>query len=261
MKTKNFESNHKFNKNLKNRVQDYKVNKKLKKVASTFFTESVKNQYSYNFNWLGLPIIQYPQDIITIQEIIYQVKPNIIVETGIARGGSVLFLASMLMLLENEAKFKANKKKFKVLSIDIQIRNEIKLKLKNHFLSKYYKFIEKSSISSEANLFVSRNVKKNDKVLLILDSNHSEDHVFNELLCYSKYVSKGSYIIVMDTAINNLSNKYHKNKEWSKNKNPKTAIDKFINNYDKNKKFKIDEFFENKSLITNCPLGFLKKIK
>ena len=261
MKTKNFESNKKFSTELVNRVQNYKKNKQLKTAANTFFAQSVKNQYSYNFNWLGLPIIQYPQDIITIQEIIFKIKPNIIIETGIARGGSVLFLASMLMMLESEAKFKNNNKQFKLLSIDIQIRNEIKLKLKNHFLSKYFEFIEKSSISSEANLFVSKNVKKDDKVLIILDSNHTEDHVFNELLCYSKYVSKGSYIIVMDTAINNLSNKYHKDKEWSNSKNPKTAIDKFIKNYDKNNEFKIDEFFESKSLITNCPLGFLKKIK
>ena len=258
---KNFESNKEFNKKLLERVEDYPKNKKLKIFSKKFFEESVKNNYSYNFTWLDSPIIQYPQDLTTIQEIVYKIKPNVIIETGIARGGSVLFLASLLMLLDSEAKFNKKKEKFKLLSIDIQIRKEIKNFLKKHFLSKYFKLFESSSTSKNTTKFISNNTKKSDKVLLILDSNHTEEHVLGELLNFSNFVSKGSYIIVMDTAINFLSNKFHKDKGWTSKNNPKTAIDIFLKKFDVKKEFIIDDFYEKKSLITNCPSGFLKKIK
>lgn len=226
-------------------------NKELKKLSNKWLMESSLFEYSYHFRWLGRPIIQFPQDIIALQEIIWKVKPDLIIETGIARGGSLIFSASMLELIGNG----------QVLGIDIEIRKENFRKIVKHQLSKRIKMLEGSSIDKKIINQVYKIARKNKKILVILDSNHSHEHVLAELDAYSKLVKKGSYLIVFDTVIEDIPKKYSKKLirgNWSKNNNPKTAVYEFLKH---NNRFEVDKELENKLLITVAPYGYLKCIK
>ena len=242
-------------KNFENRNKDFikkqGSNKSLKKLSNKWMMESSLYEYSYHFSWLGLPIIQFPQDIIALQEIIWRIKPDLIIETGIARGGSLIFSASILELLG----------KGKVLGIDLQIRKENMKRILEHPLSKRIKMIEGSSIDENVIKKVHKFSEKSKKILLVLDSNHSHAHVLSELNAYSKLVKKGSYVVVFDTIIEDIPKKYSKiliKGNWSKDDNPKTAVYEFLK---QNKRFKIDNTIEDKLLITVAPNGFLRCIK
>lgn len=227
------------------------LNKSLKKISNKWMMESSLFEYSYHFRWLGRPIIQFPQDIIALQEIIWKIKPDLIIETGIARGGSLIFSASMLELIG----------KGRVLGIDIEIRKENFRKIVKHQLSKRIKMLEGSSIDKKIINKVYKIASKNKKILVILDSNHSHEHVLAELNAYSKLVKKGSYLIVFDTVIEDITKKYSKKLikgNWGKDNNPKTAVRKFLKY---NNRFKVDKEIENKLLITVAPYGYLKCIK
>ena len=226
-------------------------NESLKKLSNKWIMESSLHEYSYHFRWLGVPIIQFPQDIVGLQEIIWKIKPELIIETGIARGGSLIFSASMLQLIG----------KGSVVGVDIDIRKENKAIILKHPLYKRIKMIEGSSIDQSIINKVNRIAKNKKNILVILDSNHTHDHVLSELNAYSKLVKKGSYVIVFDTIISDIPNKYSKklmNGNWNKKDNPKTAVHEFLK---ENKRFEIDHEVENKLLITVAPDGFLKCIK
>jgi len=223
-------------------------NKKLKRLTLEWLKESAKNKYSYNFNWLGRPIIQYPQDIIAIQELIWKIKPDIILETGIAHGGSLIHSASILEIIG----------KGKVIGIDIDIRKHNRIEIERHKLNKRITMIEGSSIDKKTVKKVFQIVKKEKKVLVVLDSNHTYNHVLEELKLYSPLVKKNSYLVVLDTIIEDMPNYFFEDKAWEKGNNPKTAVWKFLKN---NKRFKIDKNIENKLLITVAPDGYLKCIK
>ena len=241
----------KFDERNKKFVKKLGENKSLKKLSNKWMVESSLDEYSYHFKWLGRPIIQFPQDIVALQEIIWNIKPDLIIETGIARGGSLIFSASILELLG----------KGKVLGIDIEIRKENMKKILEHPLSKRIKMIEGSSIDENTINQVYKMAKKYKKIMVILDSNHSHNHVLSELKAYSKLVKKGSYLIVFDTVIEDIPKKYSKKLikgNWSKTDNPKTAVREFLK---ENKRFKIDKEIEDKLLITVGPEGFLKCIK
>ena len=220
----------------------------LKKLSQNWFLKGYDYEYSYHFKWLGRPIIQYPQDIIALQEIIWDVKPDIIIETGIARGGSLVFSASMLQLIG----------KGQVIGIDIDIREHNKKEIKKHSLRKRMKMIEGSSTDEKTIKKIFQIVKSTDKILVILDSNHTHKHVLKELEVYSKLVTKGSYLVVFDTVIEELPEKLFIKKPWGKKHNPKTAVRSFLS---KNKRFKIDRTITDKLLITAAPEGYLKCIK
>tara|TARA_Y200000002_G_scaffold131739_1_gene108535 strand:+ start:17590 stop:18342 length:753 start_codon:yes stop_codon:yes gene_type:complete len=232
------------------------ISKKFLKITKDFNIEASLNKYTYNFNWLGVPIIQHPQDIILMQELIHDIKPDLIIETGVARSGSLIFYSSILSLIH---------KKFKVIGIDIDIREHSKKVLKNHKFSKNIITL----IGSSNNLKILDKIheisKNYKKVLVCLDSDHTHEHVFNELQNYSKFVSKNSYIVVFDTTIGtfdkkslNKISKTYKYKPFGKKSNPLTAVKKFIKD---NKNFVIDHEPFKKALISNCYSGFLKKIK
>ena len=223
--------------------------KSLNKLSKKFINDSSKYEYSYHFNWLGLPIIQFPQDIIAMQEIIWKVKPDVIIETGIARGGSLIFYASMLKLLENNGI---------VIGVDIDIRSHNKKSLEKHPFYNKIKLIEGSSIDSKTIANVKNLIKNKKNILVVLDSNHSHEHVLEELYLYSSLVRKGSYIIVFDSIVEDMPSSFVTNRPWSKGNNPKTAVWEFLKN---NKKFKIDKDIENKLLISVAPDGYLKCIK
>ena len=244
-----------FEKEKSIRIKNFKKNRSLLNAANKFTKESLYPLYSYNFNWLGRPIIQYPQDIIALQEIIWNVKPDLIIETGIARGGSLIFSSSMLSLLDI---FESKKVNRKVIGIDIDIRKHNKKAIEKHPFSKNIKMIEGSSIDIKVVDKVKKIVKNFKKILVFLDSNHTHEHVYEELNLYTPFVSKNSYCVVFDTIVEDLPKSYIKNRPWNKGNNPKTAIKKFLKI---NKNFKIDNEYNNKLLISMNPDGYLKKFK
>ena len=211
--------------------------------------ETAKYKYSYNFTWLGSPIIQFPQDIIAMQEIIWRVKPDLIIETGIAHGGSLIFYASMLELLGSNGE---------VLGIDIDIRKHNRKEIENHSMFKRITMIEGSSIDKGIAKQVWDFAKEKKNVLVVLDSNHTHEHVKRELEVYSPLVSKDSYLVVFDTAIEDLQEDFFSDRPWNKGNNPKTAVWEFLKT---NNRFEIDKEIENKLLITVAPDGYLKCIK
>jgi len=239
-----------FYKNLKQRIASYGKNKKLLEKSKSFFIESIKEGYSYNFNWLGRPIIQYPQDIVAIQEIIWKTKPDIIVETGIAHGGSLVLSASILELLGGE--------RF-VIGIDIDIRPHNRRAIDDHPMSKRIKMVQGSSVDKSIVEEVLSMIPNGKSVMVILDSNHTHDHVANELIAYAQLVSKGNYLIVFDTIIEDIADEFEwEGRPWGKGNNPKTAVREFLENNDQ---FEVDMEYENKLLITVAPEGYLKRIK
>lgn len=231
--------------NLKKLSQD----KKLKKTTGEFMVDSIRDRYSYNFDWLGRPIIQYPQDIIALQEIIWKLKPDLIIETGIARGGSLIFSASMLELIGGTGR---------VVGIDIDIRRHNRVEIEKHRMFKRITMIEGSSVDPKIVASIRALARGKKRVLVYLDSHHTSEHVLSELELYSPFVSRGSYLIVFDTIVESLPIGMIKDRPWGKGNNPATAVQKFLK---KNKNFVVDKDIENKLLITAAPQGFLKRIR
>jgi cephalosporin hydroxylase len=222
----------------------------LKNSAVAFFNETIRTRYSYNFSWLGIPIIQYPQDIVATQEIIWQVKPDLIIETGIARGGSIIFSASMLELLHGNGQ---------VLGIDIDIRKHNRDTIESHPISKRITMIEGSSIDPEVINQVFEFAKGKERILVMLDSNHTHEHVLAELVAYTPLVTVGSYCVVFDTVVEDMPQEFEWNgRPWGKGNNPKTAVWEYLK---ENDRFQIDKDIQNKLLITVAPDGYLKRIK
>ena len=219
----------------------------LRKLTKSWFAKSSRYEYSYHFKWLGLPIIQFPQDIIALQEIIWETQPELIIETGIARGGSLIFLASILEIIG----------KGKVVGVDIDIRKNNERNIKKHPLFKRLIMFQGSSIDIEIFEKIKK-IAKNKKTMVILDSNHTHDHVLMELELYSPLVSKNCYLIVFDSVIEDMPNNFSNNRAWGKGNNPKTAIWHFLKN---NRRFKIDQEIQNKLQITVAPDGYLKCVK
>jgi len=225
---------------------------KVQKEKSSFksvYQDLFQNQYTYNFDWLGLPIIQLPQDIIALQEIIWKTKPDIIIETGVARGGSIIFHASMLHLLNGNGK---------VIGVDIDIRAHNRKNIEDHPLSFRVNLIQGSSIELSTVEAVKALLKPTDRVMVILDSNHTHDHVLKELELYSTLVTKDCYLIVLDTWVEDLPDELFDNRPWGKDNNPKTAVHKFMNLTDR---FEIDSMIPNKLALTCAPDGYLKCIR
>ena len=225
------------------------ADKEIQEQARALFMGSVKHRYSYNFSWLGRPIIQYPQDMIAAQEIIWQVQPDLIVETGIAHGGSLIFYASLLELIGGPGR---------VLGLDIDIREHNRVEIEKHPMFKRISMIQGSSIDREIADQVYAAAKNAKKVLVILDSNHTHEHVLKELELYSPLVKKGSYLIVYDTVVEDLPDEYFNDRPWGKGNNPKTAVWEFLK---KNDRFEIDKEVENKLLLTVGPDGYLRCVK
>ena len=198
---------------------------KLNKFGIKFLIESLKKKYSYNFKFKGVPIIQYPQDIFSLMEITWKIKPDLIIDVGIAHGGSLLLNAANLHLLNQSERKKVNRK---VLGIDVLLKRKNKKKIVRDTLYKYINIIEGSSVSEDTKKKVLSYVKNKKKILVILDSNHTHDHVLKELEFYSKLVSKGSYCIVYDTIVELMPKNYYKNRDWDKGNNPYTAVKTFL---------------------------------
>ncbi|MGB5926277.1 MAG: cephalosporin hydroxylase family protein [Dehalococcoidia bacterium] len=214
-----------------------------------FVRDTANYKYSYNFTWLGRPIIQLPQDIVAMQEIIWQVKPDLIIETGIAHGGSLILYASMLELLGGDGQ---------VLGIDIDIREHNRVEIEKHPMFKRITMIQGSSTDEDIARQVYGFAKNGKQVLVALDSYHTHSHVLRELELYSPLVTKGSYLVVFDTSIEDMPEDFFPDRPWGKGNNPKTAVWEFLKT---NHRFEIDKEIENKLLITGALDGYLKCIK
>lgn len=243
----------KFEKERAELINSNAANKELQDVAHHFLKKSAGVNYSYNFAWMGRPIIQYPQDIVVMQELIWEVKPDMIIETGIAHGGSLIFSASMLALLEICGEIENGQ----VLGIDIDIRAHNKQAIEAHPMSKKITMFQGSSIDEEMIAKVYNFAKKGKRILLCLDSNHTHEHVLAELKAYARLVSAGSYCVVFDTLIEDMPTRFY-DRPWDKGNNPKTAVWEFLKECDD---FVIDKSIENKILITVAPDGYLKRVK
>jgi cephalosporin hydroxylase len=174
-------------------------------------------KYSYGFSWLGRPIIQLPDDMLRIQEAIWQVKPDLIIETGIAHGGSLIFYASLLELVGNG----------RVVGIDIDIRAPNRAAIEAHPMAKRITMIEGSSIAPDTVAAVAAHVRPGDTVMLILDSNHSRDHVAAELAAYADLVTPGSYILSQDGVMQLVAGMPRAPADWATD-NPITAVEAFL---------------------------------
>ena len=225
------------------------ADQELRDSALSFMRDTQPHKYSYNFCWLGLPVIQFPQDLVAMQEIIWNVKPDLIVETGVARGGSLVFYASMLALLGGDGC---------VLGIDVDIRAHNRVALEEHPLFKRIRLIEGSSVDELVVQRVFAAARGRRRVLLALDSNHTHDHVLRELELYSPLVRSGSYIVAFDTTIEDLPDDAFPDRPWNKQNNPKTAVRAFLETTDR---FAIDREIEDKLLITAAREGFLRCVR
>ena len=239
-----------FKEELFGRIHQQGANHALKDSGILFMKQTILSMYSYNFSWLGVPIIQYPQDMIAMQELIWDIKPDLIIETGIAHGGSIIYYASLLEMIG----------KGSVLGIDIDIRPHNREVIEKHPLFKRIQMLEGSSTSNEIFSKVLKICDGKEIIMVILDSNHTHDYVLKELELFSPLVSVNSYLVVFDTIIEDLSdmNINFKERPWGKGNNPKTAVQKFLKN---NNNFIIDKNIKDKLIITVAPDGYLKCVK
>lgn len=246
------------------RVESYKADKEWQQNTNAWVRRSFEQKYMYNFNWMGRPIIQFPQDILAMQEIIFAVQPDLIIETGIAHGGSLIFSASMLEL--NAACGGPNDAE--VLGIDIDIRSHNREAIEAHPMFKRITMLEGSSISDETIKKVREKAKGKNKVLVLLDSNHTHEHVMAELHAYAGLTSVGSYCVVFDSIVEDMPEDMFPDRPWAPGDNPKTAIRQYLKELEEvgwkdedGSPFKLENDWqvEGKLLITVAPEGFLKR--
>jgi len=222
----------------------------LKALGMKFMLDTAHKKYSYNFSWMGRPIIAYPQDMIAMQEIIWDVKPDLIIETGVAHGGSIVYYASLLEMIGNDGI---------VIGIDIDIRKHNRDLIEEHPMFKRIKLIEGSSLSADVVKQVSEIASAKKKIMVCLDSNHTHEHVLEELKLYAPFVSVDSYCVVFDTAVEDMPADYDWGiRPWGKGNNPKTAVWEYLKAHDN---FEINKSIDNKLLISVAPDGFLKRVK
>ncbi|WP_252273083.1 cephalosporin hydroxylase family protein [Pseudomonas subflava] len=211
-----------------------------------------KYRYSYNFSWLGRPIIQYPQDIVAMQELVWAVQPELIIETGIAHGGSLILFASLLEL--NAAC--GGPVEARVLGIDIDIRQHNREAIEAHPMARRIDMIQGSSIAPEVVEQV-RQAAQGKRVLVSLDSNHTHDHVLAELQAYAPLVSSGSYCVVFDTVVEDTPDELQAGRPWGKGNSPKSAVREYLRSHPE---FQVDARMDNKLLISVAPEGYLKRV-
>lgn len=237
----------------------------LKKLSNEWLLKAAEYKYSYHFEWLGRPIIQHPQDIIGMQQLIWDVQPDLIIETGVARGGSLIFSASMLELLA----ICGGNPNGMVLGIDIDIREHNRAAILAHPMARRIRMFQGSSISRTVADEVQAVARDYKKVMVFLDSNHTHEHVLEELKLYAPLVSRGSYCVVFDTVIANMPEDAFPDRPWTKTANPKSAVFEFLETLEQSPmqgtdgetlRYQIDKHAENRLLITVAPDGFLQRI-
>lgn len=221
----------------------------LKDLSTQWMLRSAQHRYTYNFRWLGRPVIQFPQDLAALQELIWDVRPGAIVETGIAHGGSLVFSASMLQLIGGDGI---------VVGVDVDIREHNRRAIESHPLAHRIRMVEGSSIDPATVREVHAQVEGRQPVMVILDSMHTHDHVLAELEAYSPLVRAGSWLVVLDTIIEDMPKGWFADRPWDVGNNPKTAVHAFLR---RNDRFAIDPSIADKLQITVAPDGWLRCLR
>lgn len=222
--------------------------KKLRELSLEWMIKADQYKYSYNFTWMGIPIIKFPSDMIVQQELMWKLKPDLIIETGIAHGGSILFSASMMEI---------NGTQGEVVAVDIDIRKHNKKLIESHPMFKHITMYEGSSVDQNIVNKIKHHTKDKKCVMVILDSNHTHKHVLDELRIYASLVTPGSYVILPDTFIEYFpKGHYSHNRPWDVGNNPHTAMKAFLK---ENKNFSIDNEISNKAMISETFDGYLKR--
>jgi len=234
-----------------------------KQLTHDWMIQAFKNRYMYNFESMGRPMIQTPIDMVAMQELIWQIKPDLIIETGIAHGGSLIFSASMLALLDMSDAIEAGEQldpkvsRRKVLGIDIDIREHNRTAIESHPMASRIQMIQGSSIAPEIIEQVRAVAATYSRVLVFLDSNHTHDHVLAELHAYAPLTSKDSYCVVFDTVVEDMPKDMFPDRPWGPGNNPKTAVWEYLKTHPE---FEIDKSIQHKLLITVAPDGYLKRV-
>jgi cephalosporin hydroxylase len=243
-----------FDQEVSDRIAANGANAALQADATAFMKSSLGPGYSYNFAWMGRPIIQYPQDMVAMQEVIWRVQPDLIIETGIAHGGSLIFYAAMLEL--NAAC--GGRQDARVLGIDIDIRAHNRAAIEAHPMFKRIVMIQGSSVAPEIVAQVKAHAAGKQRILIALDSNHTHDHVLAELEAYAPLTTVGSYCVVFDTIVEDTAECCPTDRPWGKGNNPKTAVCAYLRAHPE---FNIDKQMNNKLLISVAPDGYLKRLQ
>jgi cephalosporin hydroxylase len=265
----------KFRSERAQRIAGYADNPELGSLSRDWLARSMRDGYVYNFDWAGLPIIQYPQDMVALQEIVWETRPDLIIETGIARGGSLALSASLLAMLDYCEAAAAGtpldprSARRAVIGIDIDIRPHNRQAIEEHPLSHKIRLVEGSSTAEETIAEVARQAQGFERVLVCLDSNHTHEHVLAELEAYAPLVTPGSYCIVFDTFVEDMQPGFFDNRPWDVGDNPRTAVRQYLSLLSEEGRrasdgeplrFAVDEAVELKLGITVAPGGYLKRI-
>jgi cephalosporin hydroxylase len=254
----------KFQQEVRQNIEGLAQDEDLQALSRTWTRDVARHKWSYNFAWMGRPAIQFPNDTWAMQELIWEVKPDLIVETGIAHGGSLIYYASMLALLDMCDAIEAGKpldpakSRRKVVGLDIDIRAHNREAIESHPMSKWIHMIQGSSVAPEVVREVHGIAKGHSRVLVSLDSNHTHDHVLGELQAYAPLVTKGSYCVVFDTVVEDMPAELCQGRPWAPGNNPKTAAREFLKSHPE---FESDTSIQHKLLITVAPDGWLKRVR
>jgi cephalosporin hydroxylase len=230
-------------------IREMGADDEFKTLSHDWYLKSASHQYSYNFSWMGRPIIQYPQDMFAMQEIIWSVRPDLIIEIGIAHGGSLIYYASLMEMMSLPGK---------VLGVDIDIRSHNRKAIVEHPMATRIEMIEGSSVDDGTVARVRAVASHHRRILVSLDSNHTHDHVLAELQAYAPLVTNGSYLVVFDTVIEDMPAGWFTDRPWDKGNNPKTALLAYLKGTDR---FVIDTDIDSKLLISVAPSGYLRCVK
>jgi cephalosporin hydroxylase len=253
-----------FKKEVVKNIADLSADESLKKKSLEWSIASARHHYTYNFRYLGRPLISFPQDILAMQELHWQVKPDLIIETGIAQGGSLMLSASMLALIDYCEATELGKvldpkaSRRRVLGLDIDIRDHNRTAIESHPLAHKIDMIQGSSIAPDIIAQVREYAKDYERILVCLDSNHTHEHVLAELEAYAPLVSPDSYCVVFDTSIEDVPGDLFPDRPWGPGNNPKTAVWEYLKTHPE---FEIDKSIQHKLLITVAPDGYLKRVR
>ena len=239
----------KFKSEVRQNIEGLKKDTDVQALSRIWVREITRHKYAYNFSWMGRPIIQFPQDMVAMQEIIWETKPDLIIETGVAHGGSLIYYASLMEMMGLDGY---------VLGIDIDIRAHNLAEIDAHPMRKRIEMIQGSSVAPETVTAVAGHVIDKKSVLVVLDSNHTKDHVLQELKSYSPFVTLNNYLVVYDTLVEDMPEDLIADRPWGKGDNPKTAVWEFLKGTNQ---FEIDKAIEAKILITVAADGYLKRVR
>lgn len=235
-------------------IRGMSADEELHERSRDWICASARYNYSYNFSWLGRPIIQYPQDIVAMQELIWTIKPDVILETGIAHGGSLIFSASMLELNA----LCGGPQDSVVVGVDIDIRAHNRAAIEGHPMCRRIEMLKGCAVAPQIVAQIKERIRGRQRVLVFLDSNHTHEHVLAELESYASLVSVGSYCVVFDTIIDAMPNEMFPNRPWGPGNNPRTAVRTFLDNHPE---FESDQRINSKLLISTAPDGYLRRLR